>query len=260
MEKPAAGVNRKLQVARRPDRGPGAGPVKNWPPHRKVNLQTGWHIGNWKSDQCRCLYHPETRTAVSLVTGEDMGKFGLPWTAEDEPMFVDIDNVDFCVDPTTITCKDSLDNAELEAAIGEKLRQVLAGNSPPDPSLPQQFKPATIYKDITTMQQVAIVGSSEHSNLKKMKHVLVAGVTGDRAANIDNIRKAKKEHLSRMTGSHRYCNVDKLLADIRRVYFPSFATSPQEIMEALGGYAATVATQAPRATGSTEKVRSGRIC
>eukprot|EP00058_Branchiostoma_floridae_P028556 XP_002614047.1 hypothetical protein BRAFLDRAFT_67369 [Branchiostoma floridae] len=106
MEKPAAGVNRKLQVARRPDRGPGAGPVKNWPPHRKVNLQTGWHIGNWKSDQCRCLYHPETRTAVSLVTGEDMGKFGLPWTAEDEPMFVDIDNVDFCVDPTTITCKD----------------------------------------------------------------------------------------------------------------------------------------------------------
>ncbi|XP_078616308.1 uncharacterized protein LOC144884722 [Branchiostoma floridae x Branchiostoma japonicum] len=231
MEKLAAGVTRKLQVVGRPGRGPGAGPVKNWPPHHKFNLQAGWHIGTWKSDQRLCLYHPETRTALSLVTGEDVGKYGLPWTPEDEPMVVDIDNVDFCVDPTTITCKDSLDDAELEAAIGDKLRLVLAGNSPPDPSQQLQFKPAKIYKEITTMQQVAIVGSSEHSNLKNMKHVLVAGVTEDRTANIDNITKAKKEHLVRMSGRHGYCNVDKLLADIRRVYFPSFATSPQEVVD-----------------------------
>ncbi|XP_078616307.1 uncharacterized protein LOC144884721 [Branchiostoma floridae x Branchiostoma japonicum] len=130
--------------------------------------------------------------------------------------------------------------------MGDQLRLVLAGNSPPDPSQQLHFKPTTIYMDTRTKQRVAIVGSAEHSNLATITHVLVADITGDRAANIDNIYKAQKEHLQlvRESGRQRHCNVDQLLADIRKVYFPSFAASPEEIRDVLGGYAAAVASQA----------------
>ncbi|KAI8489814.1 Baculoviral IAP repeat-containing protein 2 [Branchiostoma belcheri] len=252
MESLATGFSRKLQMGK-PGRGPGTGRVEHGPPHFKDEPQAGWHIGYWKSDRRPCLYHPQTRTAISLVTGDDRGQFGLLWTADDEPMALDIDNVDFCVDPITVTWKDRLNDAELEAAIGDKLRLVLAGNKPPDPSQKLNFKPATIYMDTSTMQQVAIVGSSEHSNSKKIKHILVAQVTEDRAANIDTITKAKKENLMRETGRHRYCNVDKLLADIRSVYFPSFATSPQEIMRTLGAYAADVSSGTVNSRGNRER-------
>ncbi|KAI8488522.1 Baculoviral IAP repeat-containing protein 2 [Branchiostoma belcheri] len=248
----AAGVSRNLQMGKR-GQGPGTGRVEHGPPHFKDEPQAGWHIGYWKSDRRPCLYHPQTRTAISLVTGDDRGQFGLLWTADDEPMALDIDNVDFCVDPITVTWKDRLNDAELEAAIGDKLRLVLAGNKPPDPSQKLNFKPATIYMDTSTMQQVAIVGSSEHSNSKKIKHILVAQVTEDRAANIDTITKAQKENLMRETGRHRYCNVDKLLADIRSIYFPSFATSPQEIMRTLGAYAADVSSGNVNSRGNRER-------
>ncbi|XP_078696276.1 uncharacterized protein LOC144924673 isoform X2 [Branchiostoma floridae x Branchiostoma belcheri] len=229
------------------ERGPRAGRVKNWHSHHKGKMKTGWFTGSWASgDAGRCLFHPQTDTAVSLTTGEDPGHFSFLWNTEDRHIVVDIDNADFCIDPRTIVIRHRLNDTELEAAIGDKLRLVLAGNSPPDPSQKLKFKPATIYMDTSTMQQVAIVGSCEHSNLKSIKHVLAAEVKGDRAANIDNIYKAQKEHLKlvRTRGRQRHCNVDEMLADIRQVYFPSFATSPEEIRDVLGGYAAAVAVPA----------------
>ncbi|KAI8488524.1 hypothetical protein Bbelb_338360 [Branchiostoma belcheri] len=197
-----------------------------WNPYCK-RLETGWYMGRWKSDQRRCLYHLQTSTAVSLIAGDDVGTFGIRWTADSEPMVLDIDNVDFCVDHNAIVTNGSLDNPDLEATIGEKLRVVLTGRKLPAEEL--KFKPARIYNDTETSQLVAIVGSPEHSNAENIKHVLVAEVTDSgniAAADISKITKAKKEHLVRVNG--RCCNEEKLLADIRRIYFPSFATGSQQ--------------------------------
>ncbi|KAI8489812.1 hypothetical protein Bbelb_324420 [Branchiostoma belcheri] len=197
-----------------------------WNPYCK-RLETGWYMGRWKSDERRCLYHLQTSTAVSLIAGDDVGTFGIRWTTDSEPMVLDIDNVDFCVDHNAIVTNGSLDNPDLEATIGEKLRVVLTGRKLPAEEL--KFEPARIYNDTETSQLVAIVGSPEHSNAENIKHVLVAEVTdsGDiAAADISKITKAKKEHLVRVNG--RCCNEEKLLADIRRIYFPSFATGSQQ--------------------------------
>ncbi|XP_078614898.1 uncharacterized protein LOC144883992 [Branchiostoma floridae x Branchiostoma japonicum] len=217
-------ANRVLQMTK-PEQEPVASRTMDWNPYSNCKrLGTAWSKGSWRSNVKRqCLYHHQTRTVVSLIGGDDLGRFGLKRTIHGKQVVLDIDNVDFGVDPIEIVTNGSLDDPDLEGEIEQKLRMVLTGRKLPAQEL--KFKPATVYKNISTSQLVAIVGSPEHANAEEIKHVLVAEVTDDGEINIEKITKAKKEHLVKENG--RCCNEENMLADIRRIYFPSFARSQQ---------------------------------